>query len=409
MSIPPQLIRVKRKRDEEVPVTFLQFDEAQKRHRSNSNWAYRRRDAAPEPAQSPPKPVIHVSRPEDVPSPGGQRRKASPARRSRPSGPGAPATGAELRRFHMSRSILASRKNPALRTGISKHGGGVPATFVERDQNKQRRERKPVTAQEAVATEPRPSAVEDAASMAVQTRDLKRPGVGNKARSRQGDALTHAPLPASVMNRTTDEEMEKVAAEMNRWVLNEIGANLADMEERERKLRPKAPAQRYHERHPEPEQSEDVVMDDASDGVSDDDDEWIVEEYVRIPANSVAVDVSPSDIGVLVLDDEDESLLFFGSLEEDEDDAEDDEDENAENHYTADYPEEEVQSDDEFGRGAYDYRCGASDDEEFDEACCNDHYEAPLNDDEDDDNDKDDDDAKMERIRAFMRRHPAFG
>ncbi|KAF4581866.1 Transcription factor Iwr1 [Ophiocordyceps camponoti-floridani] len=409
MSIPPQLIRVKRKRDEEVPVTFLQFDEGQKRHRSNSNWAYRRRGAASETVPSPQKPVIHVSQPEDVPLLAGQRRKASPARQSRPSGPGVTASGAELRRFHMSRSILSARKNTALRTGISKHGGRVPAIFVERDQNKLRRERKPVVAQNAVATESGPPALEDSTPMTVQTRDLKRAGAGNKARSRQGNSPTHTPLPASVMNRRTDEEMEKVAAEMDRWVLNEIGANLADMEERERRFRPKAPVQRYHERHPECEQTRDVVMDDASDGVSDDDDEWIVEEYVRIPANSVAVDVSPSDIGVLVLDDEDESLLFFGSLEDDEGEAEDEEDENAENHYTADYPEEEVESDDEFDRRAYDYRCGASDDEEFDEACCSDHYEAPLNDDDDDNNDDNDDDAKMERIRAFMRRHPTFG
>lgn len=40
----------------------------------------------------------------------------------------------------------------------------------------------------------------------------------------------------------------------------------------------------------------------------------------------------------------------------------------AENHYTADYPDEEVDSDDEFGRNAYHYRThNASDLEEFDE------------------------------------------
>lgn len=40
----------------------------------------------------------------------------------------------------------------------------------------------------------------------------------------------------------------------------------------------------------------------------------------------------------------------------------------AEDHYTADYPDEEVESDDEFGRNAYNYRNhNASDLEEFDE------------------------------------------
>ena len=39
----------------------------------------------------------------------------------------------------------------------------------------------------------------------------------------------------------------------------------------------------------------------------------------------------------------------------------------AEDYYGNDYPEDEVNSDDEFGRGAYNYRHGASDDEEFGE------------------------------------------
>jgi len=38
----------------------------------------------------------------------------------------------------------------------------------------------------------------------------------------------------------------------------------------------------------------------------------------------------------------------------------------AEGYYGADYPEDEVASDDEFGRGAYGYRNTASDDEQWD-------------------------------------------
>lgn len=37
----------------------------------------------------------------------------------------------------------------------------------------------------------------------------------------------------------------------------------------------------------------------------------------------------------------------------------------AEDYYGNDYPEDEVNSDDEFGRGAYNYRHAASDVEEF--------------------------------------------
>lgn len=70
----------------------------------------------------------------------------------------------------------------------------------------------------------------------------------------------------------------------------------------------------------------------------------------------------------------------------------------AENYYTADYPEDEVESDDEYGRHPYGYRNGnASDDEEFD----NDMY-----DDTDDEMivEGDGEDASMARLKAFVKR-----
>lgn len=39
----------------------------------------------------------------------------------------------------------------------------------------------------------------------------------------------------------------------------------------------------------------------------------------------------------------------------------------AEDYYGNDYPEDELESDDEFGRNAYKYRENASEDEEYDE------------------------------------------
>lgn len=71
----------------------------------------------------------------------------------------------------------------------------------------------------------------------------------------------------------------------------------------------------------------------------------------------------------------------------------------AENHYTADYPEDEVDSEDEFNRNAYYFRNrNASDDEEYDQ----DEF-----DDRDDDSiegREDDDDARMTRILEQMKR-----
>ncbi|RCI17083.1 hypothetical protein L249_2123, partial [Ophiocordyceps polyrhachis-furcata BCC 54312] len=386
MSIPPQLIRVKRKRDDEVPVTFLQFDEAHKRHRVNSNWAYRRRDATspthPKPAVASEKPVIHTSPPRRC------RRKASPAGPPALSRPSSPAGSAELRRFHISRWAPWAKENPAPGAGVSKHRGA--AVFVERGQNRVRRGK--TASQDVMDVDCEQEKA--AGPSAVQTRHLKRAGETNKAARRSDEARTQAPLPASLMNRDT-HDMDQIAADMNKWVLDEIGASLksAEAERREVKLEPKAPAERYHERQREV----DSVMDDAGDD-DDDDDDWIMEEYVRIPADSVAIDVLPSDIGVLVLGDDDGDLFFFGSQDDDEEEAEDDEDENAENHYAADYPEDEVESDDEYNIRPYNYRVSAvSDDEEFDQEGCSDD-DLRLDSD-------DDDEAKMERIRAYMKHH----
>lgn len=56
----------------------------------------------------------------------------------------------------------------------------------------------------------------------------------------------------------------------------------------------------------------------------------------------------------------------------------------AENHYTADYPDEEVASDDEYDRNAYHYRTGnASDLEEYGED--GDEVSATFSDDENED------------------------
>lgn len=75
----------------------------------------------------------------------------------------------------------------------------------------------------------------------------------------------------------------------------------------------------------------------------------------------------------------------------------------AENYYTADYPEDEVDTEDEFDRHAYMYRnANASDEEEFDDN----EYDSDeiVMEGQDDD----DDDARMDRIREFMQRNAAF-
>ncbi|KAM0434409.1 hypothetical protein ACHAPT_003505 [Fusarium lateritium] len=453
MSIPPQLIRVKRKRDDESPVTFLQFDEGAKRHRTGSNWVYQRRHADPQsPTEAPArhlrdtKPVIHVSGPHgDAPQTKPEVVVQTPPPAGIPSTlnttPADDSRLAEPRRFHISKKMMMTAAgNQSSTTGLKKRGRYGPAVFVERGRVKaSQRASRALEAMRASATPP-PERQHQAATVAVDHTPkeprLKKPGVRSRQRSPMPDPNARAPLPTSAMN-PHNQDMSRIAADMNNWVMKEIGANLEHMEHEKRKaeqhkFKPKTPAKRYHERHPEvmtsapkPNQT-DTAMSDASDM---DDDDWVIEEYVRIPAHAMTVNVAPADVGVLVLDGEEDNTLFFGpENDEDEELDEDDEDENgkllfldkceglhstkneanaanlaAENYYTADYPEDEVESDDEYGRHPYGYRNGnASDDEEFDN----------IDYDDDDDNmvleGDNDDDATMARLKAYVKRSRAF-
>ncbi|KAF2100815.1 hypothetical protein NA57DRAFT_74412 [Rhizodiscina lignyota] len=89
--------------------------------------------------------------------------------------------------------------------------------------------------------------------------------------------------------------------------------------------------------------------------------------------DTMEIDIStadPANVGILLIREEDEVVWqeYFGERENDsEDEAQrsDDEDSNAEDFYGADYPEDELELDDEYDVDAYQYRRNASDEEEF--------------------------------------------
>lgn len=133
----------------------------------------------------------------------------------------------------------------------------------------------------------------------------------------------------------------------------------------------------------------DVAMKDDTEV---DDAEYIYDTYERhevskssMPSSSKASTImdtqpyAPGDVaqsyGILVIPEEQEELFLeiYGEdvTSEDEGDWDSEQDdENAENYYAADYPEDEVASDDERGYGAYEKYNGrgeASDDDEYDE------------------------------------------
>ncbi|KAH7162600.1 hypothetical protein B0J13DRAFT_517854 [Dactylonectria estremocensis] len=424
MSIPPQIIRVKRKQDDVSPVTFLQFDENAKRHRTGSNWVYQRRHIVPQsPADTSARvyrdsqPIIHISSPDDDASKS-KKHDMGQAAQAEGNIPNAPATKqhdadapVEPRRFHISRKMMMPVGGNVPGTGVSKKTRYGPAVFVERNRAKATkrasRSAVPFRPQPHIPVEKHDQTTEMVIDSPAEKPRLKRPTA--KSRSRSPAPGGRTPLPASAMN-PHNQDMSKVAADMNSWVMREIGANLESMELEKQKserarFKPKAPAKRFQERHPgagTPQPSEtDTAMSDISD--LEDDDDWVIDEYVRIPAHAMIVNVAPTDVGLLVLDGKDDNTLFFGPDRDDDDDDDlDDEDENAENHYTADYPEDEVASDDEYGRQPYGYRNGnASDDEEFDNTQFEESDDGMLV-------EGDDEDATMARIKAYMKRSRAF-
>ncbi|KAI9742601.1 MAG: hypothetical protein M1818_003742 [Claussenomyces sp. TS43310] len=144
------------------------------------------------------------------------------------------------------------------------------------------------------------------------------------------------------------------------------------------RFKPKTPVKRYHERHPmdiitahqiEVQAAEkDEVMADDVESVEDEAD-YIIDTFVRVPVEMLGMQTSLQNIGLLVLDSQPDVDEFYNDDSDDDSEIYDEEeDENAENHPSTDYPDEEVDSDDEYGRDPYLYRNrNASDDEEFDE------------------------------------------
>ncbi|KAH8165817.1 hypothetical protein CIB48_g2428 [Xylaria polymorpha] len=371
MSVPPQLIRVKRKATEEAPVSYLRVQET-KRHRSDV-FVYQRRDEEVAFAESIPrqiqKPVIHttpVCR-QSTPFQNATRQnsyanKGVSAGRANDNDDASKA--ASSHRSYGNRSI--SKKRP------------TTATFVER--NIKRISSRVLDKLHAANNAPAP-ATQAMEVDKLELRKFKKPGVARLTATRDNKAKDPPQLPKSMTNRW-NVDMQQLTADMEAYALQQIGLNLQRAEEERReqerprtktssqlKFKPKPPAKRYAERHPEEAQPPvDKEMVDADVETSDSDSDYITETYVRVPASSMGDHVPPQSVGLLVFDAEPDVEFFYGGDDESEDEwAEDEEDENAENYYTADYPDEEVASDDEFDKNPYAFRTGnASDLEEYD-------------------------------------------
>ncbi|OBR14126.1 hypothetical protein CH63R_02852 [Colletotrichum higginsianum IMI 349063] len=449
MSAPPQLIHIKRKRgDEDAPVTYLQLEPGSKRHLAGSSWVYQRRlakatarsaaAAAAQHAAAHRKPIIQTSKPGDEiansdrpPNSSTHPASSSHARSAANAAAGAqsptPPAGApsqrptnpsvEPRRFHMSRSAMSSPSGSTILKagGVSKRGRYGTAVFVERGKKKNARRAldKLGADEKAVALATGGINIKEEDKPAPKKPLAKRPP---RPVAPNVDA-ERKPMPSTAPT----QDLTKIAADMDQWVLHEIGLNLKAMENRPAppaaaspsRFKPKAPVKRFAERHPElareldgADRDEEMAEATGGDEESSDDD-YVIEVYELAPLEPVLAEIPPEEIGVLRFDTQEDMELFYGN-EDDDSDLDDDEDENAENHYTADYPEDEVDSEDEYDRHAYLFRnANASDEEEFD-------FRDQASDEDDDDKyamegdeKRDEDDVFQDKIRRYIRQHGA--
>ncbi|KAI0866834.1 hypothetical protein F4860DRAFT_455164 [Xylaria cubensis] len=366
MSVPPQLIRVKRKATEEAPVSYLRVQET-KRHRSDV-FVYQRQNREITFAENIPrqiqKPVIHTSPAsrqsaafqsatrqdkdaaankgniiiDDVSRIASSRTTASAPTSTTNALDSTPIS--EPRRFHMSRKEMLLAASPY--ADRSHHGGMSkkrPATAMFVERNIKRVSSKvpdKLHAANDVSTE----------AMEIdrpEPRKFKKPGVAKLTPARESKPNDKPQLPKSMTDRW-NVDMQQLTADMEAYAMQQIGLNLQRAEEERReqekpriktssqlKFKPKAPAKRYAERHPEEVQTpvdKDMVDADAETSDSDDGD-YIIETYVRVPASSMGDHVPPQSVGLLVFDGEPDLEFFYGEDDESEDEwAEDEEDEN---------------------------------------------------------------------------------
>ena len=343
----PNEVRLKRKRNEPAPDTLIvephnkrTFTEEARQLQYVRQEVKVDRDAAVKDAFSKER----LERRGSSPAPGPSNRNSRP--RSK----------AGRRTFHLTHSRTSS-------DGVKKHrrskDSGV-ATFVERS----------VPLKTAAAHNKAANSSNSLQSRSPsELQPLKRPG--------RSSALPKAGPPAvaphTAIGAQQPKNLEGLADELHRFALDEVAAA--------QKLKviatPKLSAarsralhlQRTAKREPLRQEGQDAEMSVAEDA------DYVYETYILAPRldggnAEMPLDDMTGDVGYLVITEEDQAL-WEAYMEEEASDRDwdtDDEDENAEDYYAADYPEDELASDDEFDRNAYGYRRhGDSDNEEWDE------------------------------------------
>lgn len=255
-----------------------------------------------------------------------------------------------IRRFHMSRNPLA---NPFEQGKSRKRTAKTSLTF------KERKTRTESLGKTLKLDEADPSLLEAGKSEPV--RPQKKPGLAarsqpaiqNKSPNNTTNAVSKPPPFLASINTPWDVNSAQLAAEMQAFTLQEIGKNIAEankfqseMEAPTRltprkntpsKFKPKKPALRYKERHPEVASVPDAMELDYESSAEDTDDEseYIIDTYIRIPAHTLESSDTLKNIGLLVLDSQPDIDEFY--LDENDSDEEEDEEEDENGEFLRDF------------------------------------------------------------------------
>lgn len=387
MSLPPVTIHIKRKATDE-PVEFLRKDclyllqhlpntsigvhePNGKRQRRATDFVFSRQaDFVSPTISSSPVPdtvrrIKQLPRGNSTPSlntqngsadahenVGGNQESASQTQESTgPITPGflsgsrqGPVSSSGVRRFHMSRSATPTASHTTIATGkIQKR------VFVER-RSRPGSSKGPNNLKDEALLKKIASTASSDTDTAIE-RPQKKPGLAARIpASRVQDAAANlAPTPPlsepirlpSGLLMPWDVNSEQLAAEMQAYTLQEIGRSLAQSEAaipkvpeqrtplKPTRFKPKKPALRYGERHPD-EVHNDADMDVDEPMVYDDeldDSDYIIDTYIRMPAQDLD-EVAQENFGLLILETQPDIDDFYqedSDNEEQENDEEEDE------------------------------------------------------------------------------------
>ncbi|KAF2400736.1 hypothetical protein EJ06DRAFT_403656 [Trichodelitschia bisporula] len=347
LPIPPAVIHIKRKRDE-APVDVLVLENE---HRSDkrrvTDFVFRRlRDvsatfASPHPPNNGIPTVITTLPGEEKRDPYALRVRETytPSIPSQPDEPRCITAIPFRRRFHLSTPASSTDADLSTSPARKRKRAAEIALFVERGK------------------EPRPAREVRRLAERVGTLSLE---LGVQLRSETVERQARSLSPRKRPVTTAAERKWRMRSTSRRREGDErVGMREEGLEKAMLVEKMKAFAQEVESAEQSPPSV--ASTEEHGEGMELDDRDYIHETYVRhlVPAGSV----DTQNAGQLVIDEAAQEL-WETYLSDDEDEEKfdtDDEDSNAEDYYGADYPEDEVESDDEYDINPHQYSNNDSD------------------------------------------------